>query len=72
MSTESEKERYMRWLRTEWERRVGDSREERRTASLLETFRDLAEESERLAEPAEYEPRGGRGGGGEGRHDARP
>ncbi len=52
----SEKERYMRWLRTEWERRVGDSGEERRTASLLETFRDLAEESGRLAEPPEYEP----------------
>ncbi len=52
----SEKERYMRWLRTEWERRVSDSGEERRTASLLETFRDLAEESERLAEPPEYEP----------------
>ena len=68
----SEKERYMRWLQTEWERRVSDSGEERRTASLLETFRDLAEESERLAEPAEYEPRGGRGGGGEGVHDARP
>ncbi len=52
----SEKERYMRWVETEWERRVGDSREERRTASLLESFRNLAEESERLAEPAEYEP----------------
>ena len=48
----SEKERYMRWLRAEWERRVGDSVEERRTASLLEAFRDLAEESGRLAEPA--------------------
>jgi hypothetical protein len=46
----------MRWLRTEWERRVSDSGEERRTASLLETFRDLAEEPERLAEPPEYEP----------------
>ena len=56
MSTETEKERYMRWLQTEWERRVSDSVEERRTASLLETFRDLAEESGRLAEPAEYEP----------------
>ncbi len=52
----SEKERYMRWLQAEWERRVGDSGEERRTAALLETFRDLAEESERLAEPPEYEP----------------
>ncbi len=67
----SEKERYMRWLQTEWERRVGDSGEERRVVSLLETFRDLAEESGRLAEPAEYEP-GGRGGSGEGVHDARP
>ncbi len=56
MSTESEKERYMRWLQTEWERRVSDSGEERRTASLLESFRDLAEESRRLAEPPEYEP----------------
>jgi hypothetical protein len=52
----SEKERYMRWLRTEWERRVGDSGEERRAASLLEAFRDLAEESGRLVEPPEYEP----------------
>ena len=67
----SEKERYMRWLRTEWERRVSDSVEERRVASLLETFRDLAEVSGGLVEPAEYEP-GGRGGGGEGDHDARP
>ena len=66
----SEKERYMRWLRTEWERRVSDSGEERRVASLLEAFRDLAEESGRLAEPAEYEP-GGCVGDGEGRHDAR-
>ena len=56
MSTETEKERYMRWLQTEWERRVSDSGEERRTASLLETFRDLAEESGRLAESPEYEP----------------
>ena len=66
----SEKERYMRWVETEWERRVSDSGEERRTASLLESFRNLAEESERLAEPAEYEP--GRRGGGEGVYDARP
>ena len=50
MSTE--KERYLRWMEMEWERRVSDSVEERRTASLLETFRDLAEESGRLAEPA--------------------
>jgi hypothetical protein len=56
VSTESEKERYMSWLQTEWERRVSGSGEERRTASLLETFRDLAEESGRLAEPPEYEP----------------
>ena len=56
MSTESESERYMRWVETEWERRVSDSGEERRTASLLESFRDLAEESRRLAEPPEYEP----------------
>ena len=53
----SEKERYMRWLQVEWERRISDSKEEQRTAALLETFRDLAEESGRLAEPAEYEPR---------------
>jgi hypothetical protein len=52
----SEKERYMRWLQTEWERRVSDSKEEQRTAGLLEAFRDLAEESGRLAEPPEYEP----------------
>ena len=52
----SEKERYMRWLQAEWERHVSDSVEERRAAALLEAFRDLAEESERLAEPAEYEP----------------
>jgi hypothetical protein len=52
----SEKERYMRWVETEWERRVSPSREERRAASLLETFRDLAEESRSLAEPPEYEP----------------
>jgi hypothetical protein len=71
VSTESESERYMRWVETEWERRVSDSGEERRTASLLETFRDLGEESRRLVEPPEYEP-GRRGGGGEGVHDARP
>ena len=47
----------MLWLQAEWERRVSDSKEEQRTAALLETFRDLAEESGRLAEPAEYEPR---------------
>jgi hypothetical protein len=52
----SEKERYMRWLRTEWERRVSGSKDEERTADLLETFRDLAEESGRLVEPPEYEP----------------
>ena len=46
----------MRWLQAEWERHVSDSAEERRAASLLEAFRDLAEESGRLAEPAEYEP----------------
>ena len=39
----SEKERYMRWLRTEWGRRVSESGEEQRVASLLEAFRDLAE-----------------------------
>ncbi len=52
----SEKGRYIRWLQTEWERRVGDSEEERRAATLLESFRDLAEESRRSAEPPEYEP----------------
>ena len=40
----------------EWDRRVSDSGEERRTAALLEAFQDFAEESRRLAEPPEYEP----------------
>ena len=56
----SDKERYMRWLEMEWERRVSTSREEQRTAEVSEALRDMAEESGRLAAPPEYEPEGAR------------
>ncbi len=56
----SEKERYMRWIQVEWERRVSTSREEQRTAEVVESLRDMAEESGRLAGPPEYEPEGAR------------
>ena len=56
----SEKERYMRWLEMEWEHRVGTSREEQRTAEVLEVLRAMAEESGRLAVPPVSEPEGSR------------
>ena len=56
----SDRERYMRWLEVEWERRVSTSREEQRTAGVLEALRAMAEESGRLAAAPEYEPDGSR------------
>jgi hypothetical protein len=56
----SEKERYLRWLEMEWERRVSTSREEQRTAEVLEVLRAMAEDSGCLAVPLGYEPEGSR------------
>jgi hypothetical protein len=56
----SDKERYVRWLEMEWERRVSTSREDQRTAEVLEVLRAMAEESGRLAVPPEYDPEGSR------------
>ena len=56
----SEKERYLRWLEMGWEHRVGTSREEQRTAEVLEVLRAMAEESGRLAVLPGYEPEGSR------------
>jgi len=56
----SEKERYLRWLEMEWERRVSTSREKQRTAEVLEALRAVAEESGRLAAPPVSEPEGSR------------
>ena len=50
----------MRWLEMEWEHRVGTSREEQRTAEVLEVLRAMAEESGRLAVPPGDEPEGSR------------
>jgi len=56
----TEKERYLRWLEMEWERRVSTSREEQRTAEVLEALRAMAEDSGRLSVPPGYEPEGSR------------
>ena len=50
----------MRWLEMGWEHRVGTSREEQRTAEVLEVLRAMAEESGRLAVLPGYEPEGSR------------
>lgn len=56
----SEREHYMRWMELEWERRVSTSREEQRTAEVLESLRDVAEESRCPVRAPEYEPEGSR------------